>query len=294
MPVGVPYRMSDYSQRFLFDDTDIRGEIVQLDASFQGVVARHDYPPAVARLLGEFLSASVLLGSTIKFDGRLVLQARGNGELKVVVAECRHDGSIRGIARLGETVDGQDFAALLGEGTLVMTVEPAVGKSYQSLVPLTGASLAACLEYYFQQSEQLMTKIWLSADSQRAGGLLLQQLPRQLVMDPEARVRQWERAVILADTTRPEELLDLAAETFLQRLYAAEPIRVQSPSPVNFSCSCSAARTANALVLLGKDEVDSLFADMPEVVMGCEFCGERYHFTRESLAEVLLAGDVLN
>ena len=139
-----------------------------------------------------------------------------------------------------------------------------------------------------------MTKIWLSANSQRAGGLLLQQLPRQLVMDPEARVRQWEHAVILADTTRPEELLDLAAETFLQRLYAAEPIRVQSPNPVNFSCSCSAARTANALVLLGKDEVDSLFADMPEVVMGCEFCGEHYHFTRESLAEVLLAGDVLN
>ena len=115
MPGGVPDGMSDYSQRFLFDDTDIRGEIVQLEASYQGVVADHQYPLAVARLLGEFLSASVLLGSTIKFDGRLVLQARGDGELNVVVAECRHDGSIRGIARLGQTVDGQDFAALLGE-----------------------------------------------------------------------------------------------------------------------------------------------------------------------------------
>jgi molecular chaperone Hsp33 len=284
--------MPDYAQRFLFDDTDIRGETVRLGDSYRAVVNNHAYPPAVARLLGEFLAASVLLGSTIKFDGRLVLQARGSGGLKVIVAECRYDRTIRGIARMDETLDGQDFASLLGEGTLVMTVEPTVGKSYQSLVPLTGSNLAACLEHYFLQSEQLMTRIWLAADEQRAGGLLLQQLPRQLVRDLETRARQWEHAVILADTTRPEELLDLATETLLKRLYVAEPVRLQAPSPVTFGCSCSATRTANALVLLGEDEVDSLFAEMVEVVMGCEFCGKQYTFTQESLAETLREGEV--
>ncbi|MFT7133560.1 MAG: molecular chaperone Hsp33 [Cyclobacteriaceae bacterium] len=282
--------MSDYSQRFLFDKTDIRGDMVHLDQSYLAIAER--YPPAVAKLLGQFLSASVLLGSTIKFDGRLVLQARGAGELKLVVAECRFNGDIRGVARLNGDVASDDFSVLLGAGTLVMTIESASGQSYQSLVPLSGENLAACLEFYFLQSEQLETRIWLSSDLQRAGGLLLQQLPRQLVMDPIARARQWEHVTILAATTSPEELLDLAPAELLQRLYVEDPVRLTDLKPIQFQCSCTPARTANALVLLGQDEVDELFEELPEVVMDCEFCGHQYTFTKDSLAEVLRAGEV--
>jgi len=282
--------MPDFSQRFLFDKTDIRGDMVQLDQSYLAVAER--YPPAVAKLLGQFLSASVLLGSTIKFDGRLVLQARGAGELKLVVAECRHDGGIRGTARMDGDVTSDDFTALLGAGTLVMTIESASGQSYQSLVPLAGENLSACLEFYFQQSEQLATRIWLSSDLHRAGGLLLQQLPRQLVLDPLARAQQWEHVTILAATTTPEELLALAPATLLQRLYVDDPVRLTDLKPIRFQCTCTPARTANALVLLGQEEVDELFAEMPEVVMDCEFCGHQYTFTKDSLAEVLRAGEL--
>jgi len=282
--------MSDFSQRFLFDKTDIRGDMVHLDQSYLAVAER--YPPAVAKLLGQFLSASVLLGSTIKFDGRLVLQARGAGELKLVVAECRFNGDIRGVARLNGEAASDDFSALLGDGTLVMTIESASGQSYQSLVPLSGENLAACLEFYFLQSEQLATRIWLSSDLQRAGGLLLQQLPRQLVMDPAVRARQWEHVTILAATTTSEELLDLAPAALLQRLYVEDPVRLTDLKPIQFQCSCTPARTANALVLLGQDEVDDLFDELPKVVIDCEFCGHQYTFTKDSLAETLRAGEV--
>ena len=282
----------DYAQRFIFDDTDIRGELVHLEHSMQAVMAHHAYPAAVRQLLGEFLAASVLLGSTVKFNGRLVLQVRSEGSVRLLVAECQHDGHIRGIARFSELLGDESFAEILRQGTLVITIEPAVGQSYQSLVPLTGVNLAACLEYYFQQSEQLATRIWLAADAERAGGLLLQQLPRQLVPDPEARARQWQHSVILAATTTSDELLGLGTGELLRRLYVEDPLRMLALKPISFRCSCSATRTANALLLLGQTEVDALFAEQPEVEMACEFCGAQYRFTQHSLAAVVRAGEI--
>jgi molecular chaperone Hsp33 len=282
----------DYSQRFIFEDTDIRGELVHLEHSLQAVMHHHAYPPAVGRLLGEFLAASVLLGSTVKFKGRLVLQVRSEGSIRLLVAECQHDGNIRGIARFSEQLGDESFAQLLSQGTLVITIEPAVGQSYQSLVPLTGVNLAACLEYYFQQSEQLATRIWLAADEQRAGGLLLQQLPSQLVEDAQVRAEQWQHSVILAATTKAVELLGLAAGELLQRLYVQDPIRMLALKPISFSCSCSATRTANALLLLGQAEVEAIFAEEPVVAMACEFCGQQYQFTEDSLAAIVREGEI--
>jgi len=209
---------TDATQRFLFDDSDIRGELVCLSDSYREAVGSHGYPPAVRDLLGEFLAASVLLSTTIKFQGRLVLQVRGNGALSLVMAECTHEGDVRGIARYeGEPVTGT-FRGLLGEGNLAITIEPEKGEAYQGIVSLDGTSLAECLARYFEQSEQLDTGFRFEVDGDRCVGLLLQQLPGTGREDAEQREEDWRRVRMLADTLERDELLTVDYETLLHRL----------------------------------------------------------------------------
>ena len=173
--------MADFSQRFLFDDSDVRGELVALHESYQHVLAKHDYPPAVAQLLGELMAAAALLVGTLKFDGLLVLQARSNGAVPLLMVECSSARELRGIARYESAQLGElaTLSELMPDGVLAITVEPTQGQRYQGIVDLDGADLAACLTNYFQTSEQLATRFWLHADGRRARGLLLQQLPAE-------------------------------------------------------------------------------------------------------------------
>ena len=150
------------ARKFIFEAADIRGEIVHLDSAYRDILAIHQYPGPVARLLGEFLAASVLLSTTIKFEGRLVLQAQGGADLSLLMAECSNELEIRGIARGADTATGEDFTALLGGGHLAITIEPADGQRYQGIVSLEGGSLAGCIESYFENSEQLPTRLWLA------------------------------------------------------------------------------------------------------------------------------------
>jgi len=174
--------MQDSSTRFVFVDADVRGNIVRLGDSFKQMTAPHDYPHEVQELLGEFLAAALLLSDTIKFEGRLTLQANGQGNIRLLMAEATHEGAVRGIAQLEEAAPANAFMdknllQLLSGGTLTVTVEARGRERYQSIVPLLGETLAECLESYFQQSEQLNTFITLSADSTQATGMLIQQLP---------------------------------------------------------------------------------------------------------------------
>jgi molecular chaperone Hsp33 len=277
----------DYARRFLFDGADIRGETVHLTQAFDSITGIHQYAPGVRRLLGEFLAAAVLLRSTLKFDGKLVVQARSSGQVPLLMAECNTRGEIRGIARGAETATANDFALLLGEGQLAITIDPDQGKRYQGIVPLVGDSLAATLDAYFEQSEQLKTRFWLAADERRASGLLLQQLPSQLVTDPDERSGQWEHACTLAATIQAEELLDLTTQELLHRLYHQDALRLFEPTPLRFHCSCSRERTLVALSAIGPAEVESLLQEQGSVTMDCEFCNQRYHYLREDLLEVL-------
>jgi len=171
--------MSDQTQRFLFDDNDVRGETATLAESYQHVLAKHAYPEPVAQLLGELLAAAALLVGTLKFDGLLSLQARSDGPVPLLMVECSSDREVRGIARYHAEQIAPDatLRELMPEGMLAITVEPAKGQRYQGIVGLEGVDLAACLSEYFAASEQLPTRFWLAADSRRACGLLLQQLP---------------------------------------------------------------------------------------------------------------------
>jgi molecular chaperone Hsp33 len=278
---------TDSSQRFIFENRDIRGQLVHLNTSFEEVLNINAYPAAVAKLLGEFLSASVLLSSTIKFEGRLIMQVRSKGEVSLLMAEATHDRQIRAIARMEADLTSKEFSVLLKDGTLVVSVEPKYGERYQSLVPLLGADLAECLKHYFNQSEQLSTFIKLAANQSSAAGILIQQLPKQLVQDPSLRENQWQQAVILAQTTKQDELLALDNEQLLRRLYLEDDLKMFDSDPVVFKCSCSYERTARALMMVEADELDSMFSETPSLEMICEFCQKKYAFTRESLGEIL-------
>ena len=176
-----PAGAGDRSLRFLFEQADIRGETVHLDDAYRDILAIHQYAPGVSRLLGEFLAASVLLSTTLKFEGKLILQARSEGEIPLLMVESNSALEIRAIARGAEQATSERFDRLLANGQLAITIDPEQGQRYQGIVPLVEDSLANSLDAYFRHSEQLGTRLWLAADGQRAAGLLLQQLPAELV-----------------------------------------------------------------------------------------------------------------
>jgi molecular chaperone Hsp33 len=277
----------DGARRFLFDTADIRGESVHLDAAYREILAIHQYGNGVARVLGEFLAAAVLLSTNLKFEGRLILQARSAGQIPLLMVECDHTLQVRGIARGAEGASSDNYDLLLREGQLAITMDPAKGQRYQGIVPLQPGSLAHSLDAYFEQSEQLQTRLWLAADGHHAAGLLLQQLPVQIVHDENQRLEQWEHACAMAATVNTAELLELDTEQLLYRLYHEDPVRLFEPAPVHFHCSCSRARSHRALTTLPPAELDELFNDLGCITMDCEFCNQQYRFDRSDLAGVL-------
>ena len=274
--------------RFLFDNTDIRGEIVTLSDSYQQVLENNqDLPAQVQALLGEFVAAVSLLSSILKFDGILTLQARGDGPVPLIMAECTHHKALRAIARPNPEVDfdaleGHDLKSLMGDGMLVIIIDPDKGERYQGIVPLDGDNLARCLQHYFDQSEQLPTRFWLSSSEKAATGLMLQALPQQLA-SPEENEEHWNTALQLANTVKDEELLTLEHSEILYRLFHEEQIRLFEPAAVRFECSCSRDRSANALTSLGRAEVESLLAEQDVISIDCQFCNQTYAFGTQDL-----------
>ena len=262
----------DQLRRFVFEGAGVRGAVVHLDASWRGVLDRHPYPPAVQPPLGQVLAAVVLLSSTIKFEGALILQVEAQGPLRTLVAQATDRRTLRGLARWeGDVPQGSSLHETFGAGRVVLTASAPGGERYQGVVALEGASLSAALETYFAQSEQLPTRLWLAADGSRATGLLLQRLPGTSVEDDT-----WPRAVVLADTLRDAELLGLSAEPLLYRLFHEERVRLFDAEPVSFRCGCSRERIEGLLRSLGREEVDSVLAEQGVVEVTCEFCNRVY------------------
>lgn len=283
----------DNSQRFLFDDTDVRGELVSLRESYVHVLAKHPYPQPVAELLGEMLAAAALLVGTLKFDGMLVLQARSSGPVPLLMVECTSERELRGIARYhaAEVEADAGLAQLMPDGLLTMTVDPRQGQRYQGIVTLEGATLADCLSGYFASSEQLPTRFWLNADGRHARGLLLQQLPPERIKDAQAREESWQHVTLLAETLTAEEQLALDNPTLLHRLYHEETVRLFEPRPLRFRCSCSRERSARALVSLGEADAQELLVEQGgEVVIDCQFCNVRYSFDAADVAQLFHGG----
>jgi len=275
---------TDQLQRFIFDDADARGVLVGLDASYQQTLARHDYPAPIRRLLGEMLAAVALLSATLKFEGRLSLQARGDGAVSMLMSECTRQHHLRGIARIEGTVDSDALLELLGQGQLVITIEPDKGKRYQGVVPLDQPSLAGCLEQYFAHSEQLATRIMLCADDQHAAGMLLQALPGN---DKGMRFAEnWNRISHLGATLSNQELLELDNETLLVRLFHEEAVRLYPSNELVFKCDCSKERCWGALRTLADAELDEMLDEQGTIDMDCQFCNSRYQFDRVEIEQM--------
>lgn len=276
--------MADALTRFMFEYAPVKGGIVQLDEVWHTIQSHADYPVPLKKVLGELLAAAALLTSNIKFEGSLVLQLHGDGPVKLIVVVATSNHTLRATARWEGTVPDGPLSEQLGHGRCVLTLDQSkAGKqNYQGIVPLEGHSTAEVLASYMQSSEQLDTRIYLAAGEKRVAGLLLQRMPDQQGMDADA----WNRAAILADTVKPEELLTLAPSDMLQRLFHEETLRRFEPEPLSFSCSCSREKVADMLQSLGKAEVDSILAERDEIEIDCEFCGRQYRFDAVEAAQL--------
>ncbi|MDD1012378.1 Hsp33 family molecular chaperone HslO [Pseudomonas rubra] len=286
---------TDYTQRFLFDDRDVRGEMVGLERSYAEVLAKHPYPQPVAQLLGELMAAAALLVGTLKFDGLLILQAKSTGPVSLLTVECTSEREIRGLARYDEAMVSDDatLSGLMPEGSLVFSVFPTEGKRYQGIVDLDGDNLSDCFTTYFNMSQQINTHISLKADGLRARGLLVQQLPADRQKDSEEREESWNHVTALAKTLKTEELLGLDNETVLHRLYHEDAVRLFDIHPMHFRCSCSRERSGNALVSLGEDDALVLVDEHGGAIeVDCQFCNQRYLFDANDVRQLFAGGGV--
>ncbi|MBB5319589.1 Hsp33 family molecular chaperone HslO [Marinobacter oulmenensis] len=280
----------DQFQRFIFENSQIRGAWVQLGESFREITGQAPYPEAVSGLLGESLAASVLMSSSLKFQGTLSLQAAGEGSLSTLMTECTHDRYIRGLARFNEqAMTGETLNELLGAGRMAITITPEQGQRYQGVVPREADTLAGCLEEYFERSEQIATSLFLFTGGDTAAGLMLQRMPGNTEEDQDL----WNRVNHLAATVKAEELLELGSEDLLHRLFHEETVRLFEPEPVAFKCSCSRERTLAALESVGREECYSILEEQGVIEMDCQFCHANYRFDRNDI-DHLFTGHTLH
>ena len=272
--------------KFLFDEFAVRGAIVRLDDAWRTVLSRHFYPSQVATWLGEALVTTALVQSRLKHGGILGLQLRGNGPLRMLLAQCNHHGDIRGLARFEEGVDRLVSLDQLGPGSLLSMQwqREGGGEPYQGIVPLLGSGIGEAVENYFEQSEQLPTRLWLSVNDQQACGLLLQQLPHDELAEFDDD--GWNRVVKLAATLTRRELLQVPPLQVLHRLFHQEKVLHFPPTPLRFACSCTRQRVAEMLKTLGETEVNAVIAERESVEVYCEHCNERYVFDAVDVTEL--------
>ncbi len=281
---------SDCLQRFIFDNAPIRGEWVSLQESWQEVLNRRQYPTAIRRVLGQMMGAAALLTATVKISGRLVLQIRSEGPVSLMMVECTSDNTLRAFAQWdGDIADEAGLADLAAQGTMAITIEVAGAKQpYQGVVSVQGNSIAETLETYFEQSEQLATKIWLYANDHNVAGLFLQQLPSEAASKEQGE-EDWSRVSQLAATITDDELLTLEIETMLHRLFHEEQVRLFEPTLLKFACTCSRSRVAETINMLGQKEAEQIIDSEGSIEVACEFCNEHYHFDRVDVTELFTA-----
>ncbi len=276
----------DLLHRYIFDQLDVRGELVQIENTYQEMIANHNYPAPVQALLGELLVATCLLTATLKFEGEIAVQLQGDGPVKYAVINGDDKQNMRGIARLQGEVTGSSIKDLMGSGYMVITITPTKGERYQGIVPLEHDSLDKCLENYFEQSEQLKTRLWfvteVTANSAKAAGLFLQVLP----VNKEKSVADFTHLEALSNTIKDDELLQLDANTVLTRLYHEDNPQLFQPQSINFRCGCSRDKTIAALVNVGQSE---LLADVQangEVKISCHYCLKDYIFNEQDIKAI--------
>lgn len=291
----------DLVQPFQIDPFRLRGRLVRLGPLLDEILTRHAYPEPVAVMLGEAIALAVALAGALKYDGVFTLQTKGDGPIRLLVADVTTAGAVRGYAQFDEAKLAKAMAAgevansvprLLGAGYLAFTVDQGEhAERYQGIVELQGASLAECTHHYFRQSEQVEAGIKVAvarvADagggkpSWRGGSLMIQRLPPGgQAAAQEAAEDGWRRAMILMSSCTAQELVDpaLTPETLLLRLFHEDGVRVYRRHALTARCRCSRERVERVLRMLPADELGALTTEDGDVVVTCEFCSTRYRF----------------
>lgn len=296
---------------FQLDALPVRGRIVRLGPVIDEILSAHDYPASVAALVGEAVLIALLIGDSMKFEGRLIIQAsggntnpggiEGKGAVSFVVADYTPSEGVRGFAKFDagrvaelEKAHGSrpGAKALLGEGHFAMTIDQGADMApYQGVVSLDGPSLAACAEHYFWQSEQLATRIKLAIGEHfvgdetrvwRAGGAMIQRLAGDDVRTSEDT--EFDHVRALFDTTEDAELLDpgVTAGRLLYRLFHEDGVRLQSDRAVTKRCTCEAERLKRILASFPAEDRDYMTKD-GRIVMTCEYCNKDWKFAPEEV-----------
>jgi molecular chaperone Hsp33 len=287
-------RDRDSLHRFIFDQYPIRGHLVHLDAAWLALIEHRDYPQAIRDMLGEAVAASLLLAATVKFDGVLSLQLQGDGPMHLMLAQCTSGLGVRGLARYKDSADlgAGKITDLIGAGNLTVALETDAGEQrYQGIVPISGDRLAQSLQSYFENSEQLPTRLWLHTDATGVSGMLLQKLPAEgssAAKDAADVEDAWRRVQLIAETLTPEELRTLADAEILHRLFHEDDVRLFEPSPVYFRCRCSRERVGGMLQGLGETETRAVLKERGEVEVRCDFCNRAYLFDAVDVAQLFV------
>jgi molecular chaperone Hsp33 len=285
-------RDRDSLHRFIFEQFPIRGHLVHLDAAWAALIEHREYPQAIRDTLGEAVAASLLLAATVKFEGVLSLQLQGNGPVHLLLAQCTSGLAVRGLARYrdSETAGSPNIGDLIGAGNLTVTLETDDGaQRYQGIVPIIGERLSDSLQVYFENSEQLPTRLWLHADGQGASGMLLQKLPSADSLPAADAVvieDAWRRVQLIAATLTPQELSTLSDAQILHRLFNEDDVRLFEPAPVYFRCRCSRERVSGMLQGLGESETRAVLEERGEVEVRCDFCNRAYVFDAVDVAQL--------
>ncbi|MRW89433.1 Hsp33 family molecular chaperone HslO [Duganella sp. FT80W] len=293
---NTPTTSQDTLQKFIFDNATVRGELIDISATWREVQARHAYPAPVKKLLGQMTAAAALLSANLKFNGSIIMQIHGDGPVRLLVVECDAELRLRATAKLNPDLPITDDANLTdllnanGKGRFIITLDPldkVPGQQpYQGIVPLDGDDVATVIENYMLRSEQLDTKLWLAADDTVSRGLLLQKLPHHggkaeaNPVSADDALETWNRAVILGSTLKEQELLETGIDVLIQRLFWEETIRVFDPVHPQFHCSCTREKVGNMLKMLGQEEIESVIAEQGHVGVNCDFCGKHYEYDK--------------
>lgn len=272
---------SSYIQRFMLENLDIRGAVVRLDNVWQALQAGRDYAPAVATLLGEMAAVSTVIAGNLKQAGRLTFQIQGHGPVSLLVIDCTETLNLRGYAKAGGVIAGDDLQSLVGDGRLQLSLDiEGLDQPYQSLVPLEGGSIASTFTHYLAQSEQQPAGLWLACSPTAAAALFVQKLPGADLRDLDG----WARVQTLAETVRPDELLGLDPAQLLGRLFAEEDVRLFSPHEVTHHWPPNRDKVADMLRGLGEAEIQAVLAEYGEVVVHDDLSNHTYRFTEEDVA----------
>jgi molecular chaperone Hsp33 len=290
----------DLVAAFQIEGWPVRGRVVRLGAAVDEILTRHSYPEPVANLLGEACALAALVGSSLKIEGRLIVQAQGDGPVSYVVCDYDSEGSLRGYCRYDEArvaEVSQGFArpgarTLLGEGVFVMTIDQGPDtERYQGVTPIEGETLALCAERYFDQSEQTPTRVRLAVGqlqtdqgfAWRAGGMLLQNIAEDDARGSTLDV--WERAQALFETLGEDELIDplVPPEVLLYRLFHEDGVRLEAARPLKAFCRCSEDRIRGVLKSFTPEERADMVEADGAIKVTCEYCSRVYAIPPEDV-----------